>query len=284
MNALTGNIAQRCIDHALALEAGNTGESRAFDFHGEVTFPGAIIAGMPVVLRAVVQHGEAGGGEGCREELFDFCCEWSGHIFPSTPKNTICHPMRHDRFHGRVSGVKRGCERPGCTDVGEFRAPGRRASSFDGPGDFRWFCLDHVREFNAGYDWFEGMTAEEIIAAQHPAVGWESESRAFRATGGVDSAPRWADFKDPLDAISKRARAFSSQQRADGRPMTPDERRAFDTLGLGLDADRKDLRSRYSQLVRRYHPDRNGGDRSMEGKLQGVVEAYNLLKTSRIFA
>ena len=192
--------------------------------------------------------------------------------------------MRHDRFHGRCSGSRRGCDRPGCPEQGEFRAPGPRAPGFDGPGDYRWFCLDHVREFNAGYDWFHGMTTDEIIAAQHPVFGWDSETRAFRPTAGIDDAPRWADFSDPLDAISRRARAFRPGLRADGHPVSPDERRAFDALGLPLEADRTALRSRYSQLVRCYHPDRNGGDRSLEGKLQAVVEAYNLLKSSRIFA
>jgi hypothetical protein len=183
-----------------------------------------------------------------------------------------------------MSGAQRGCERPGCPEAGEFRAPGRRLSGFDGPGDYRWFCLDHVREFNAGYDWFEGMSADEIFAAQHPMAGWENESRAFRPTAGVDQAPRWADYKDPLDAINLRARAFHSAQRPDGRMITPDERRAFEVLGLSHDADRKGLRERYSQLVRRYHPDRNGGDRSMETKLQRVVEAYDLLRASALFA
>jgi len=192
--------------------------------------------------------------------------------------------VRHDRFHGRVSGTHRNCERPGCREHGEFRAPGHRAPGFDGPGDYRWFCLDHVREFNAGYDWFAGMSAAEIIAAQHPAAGWEGETRAFRATAGIDQAPRWADFKDPLDAINARARSFRQSVRPDMPPMAPDELRAFETLGLDHAADRKALRSRYSQLVRRYHPDKNGGDRSMEAKLQAVVEAYNLLKSSALFA
>lgn len=183
-----------------------------------------------------------------------------------------------------MGGANEPCQRPGCPEAGEFRAPGERTPGFDGPGDYRWFCLDHVREFNAGYNWFEGMNAEEIMAAQHPAAGWDSETRAFRPTAGIDDAPRWADFKDPIDAISKRARRMHPQQRPDGRPVTPDERRALETLGLALDADRKALRARYSQLVRRYHPDRNGGDRSLEGKLQRVVEAYNLLKSSRMFA
>ena len=98
------------------------------------------------------------------------------------------HPVNHDRFHGRIRDSRRDCDWAGCEERGEFRAPGLRSSGFDGPGDYRWFCLDHVREFNAGYNWFAGMTAEEIMAAQHPAAGWDSETRAFRPTAGVDDA------------------------------------------------------------------------------------------------
>lgn len=192
--------------------------------------------------------------------------------------------MRHDRFHGRIGGAGRGCDRPGCHEAGEFRAPGPRGSSFDGPGDYRWFCLDHVREFNAGYDWFEGMTAEEIMRAQSPIHGWERETRAFSPTAGIDSAPRWADFADPLEAINARARARRPVERKDGRPVTPDERKALELLGLPLDSDRSMLRSRYSALVREYHPDRNGGDRSFEKRLQAVVEAYQLLRKAAAFA
>ena len=191
--------------------------------------------------------------------------------------------MKHDRFHGRVGGSRRPCERPGCSEPGEFRAPGRRASGFDGPGDYRWFCLDHVRELNAGYDWFEGMTAEEILRAQSPIHGWDRQTRAFSPTAGIDAAPRWADFSDPLEAISARARARRPAERQDGRAVTPDERRALDVLGLPIDTTLHDLRGRYSQLVRKYHPDRNGGDRSFEARLQDVVEAYQLLRKASAF-
>lgn len=196
--------------------------------------------------------------------------------------------MRHDRFHGRCEAGGRACNWPGCDEAGEFRAPGPNASGFDGPGDYRWFCLEHVREFNSGYDFFRGMSADEILRAQSPIHGWERETRAFSPTAGIDSAPRWADFTDPLDAISGRARARAKAarpaQREDGRIVSPDERRALETLDLPLDADRKALRGRYSELVRRYHPDRNGGDRSFETKLQGVVEAYQLLRKAAAFA
>ncbi len=192
--------------------------------------------------------------------------------------------MKQSRFHGRVEGAGRPCEWPGCPELGEFRAPGPQASGFDGPGVYRWLCLEHVREFNAGYDWFAGMSPEEIIEAQHPVHGWDRQTRAFSPTAGIDSAPRWADFSDPLEAIAQRARARKPAERADGRAVTGEERRALEVLGLALDASRHDLRSRYSQLVRKYHPDRNGGDRSFEARLQAVVEAYQLLRKAAAFA
>jgi hypothetical protein len=192
--------------------------------------------------------------------------------------------VRHDRFHGRSSAAGRACDAPDCAEPGEFRAPGPRGSSFDGPGDYRWFCLEHIRAFNAGYDWFAGMSPEEIMRAQSPIHGWEHQTRAFSPTAGIDAAPRWADFKDPLDAISGRARARRPAQRQDGRAVTPDERRALEVLNLPLDADRRALRRRYTELVHALHPDRNGGDRSSEQRLQTVVEAYQLLRKAAAFA
>ena len=74
------------------------------------------------------------------------------------------------------------------------------------------------------------------------------------------------------------------RQEAARRGIGAEERKAYEVLGLGFDADRKTLRTRYSELVRRYHPDRNGGDRSHEAQLQQVVEAYNHLRSTPAFA
>jgi hypothetical protein len=194
--------------------------------------------------------------------------------------------MRHQRFHGRYEDSGRECEAEGCREPGEFRAPGERSASFDGPGDTRWFCLDHVREFNSGYDWFAGMSPEEIIEAQSPINGWRRDTRAFRADAGVGGVPRWADFDDPLEAIGMRAselRARAAGREARAR-FTPREQEALGVMGLDPQADRKRLRSRYSELVRKYHPDRNGGDRAYEARLQSVVEAYQLLRKAAAFA
>lgn len=187
---------------------------------------------------------------------------------------------RGTRFHGRVEANGRSCSEPGCAAPGEFRAP-LLPGSFDGPGEWRWLCLDHVREFNAGYNFFAGMTPDEIEAQQRPFAGWERETRAF---SGVDRPPRWADFSDPLDAIGARFAGGRPPERKDGKPLSGDDRQAMRVLGLHTDADRRALRERYSELVRRYHPDRNGGDRSHERALAETIAAYQQLRRSPAFA
>ena len=126
---------------------------------------------------------------------------------------------------------------------------------------------------------FDGMSAEEIQDAQGPLGGWEQPSRKFAANG--------ADRR-LLERFFRSARCDLDALRAHPcrRPsrFTKSERRALSVLGLGEDSDRHQLRKRYSGLVRRYHPDKNGGDRSHEGKLGAVIEAYQLLRKSAAFA
>ena len=188
--------------------------------------------------------------------------------------------VKQTRLHGRVEGARARCAAPGCDAPGEFKAP-LQPADFDGPGAWRFLCLDHVREHNAKYNFFQGMSPEEIQDAQGPLGGWERPSRRF-AANGADPPPSWSDFTDPLDAISAR---FGRRRdpRSASRFSKP-ERRALSVLGLAEDTDLHALRQRYSALVRRYHPDKNGGDRSHEGRLGEVIEAYQLLRKAAAFA
>lgn len=188
---------------------------------------------------------------------------------------------KQSRMHGRVEGARARCAVAGCDAPGEFKAP-LLAANFDGPGAWRFLCLDHVREHNAKYNYFEGMSPEEISQAQGPLGGWERPSRRF-AANGADPPPKWSDFSDPLDAISGRFGRLRENPGQHSR-FSRSEQRALSVLGLGEDANRHSLRQRYSALVRRYHPDKNGGDRSQEARLGEVIEAYQLLRKAPAFA
>src|SRR3954453_18896453 len=138
---------------------------------------------------------------------------------------------KQSRMHGRVEGAQAQCAVPGCGEPGEFKAP-LQSANFDGPGAWRFLCLDHVREHNAKYNFFDGMTPEEIQEAQSPLGGWERPSRKF-AANGADPPPAWADFADPLDGIATRFRCPA----VDRKPsrFNKAERRALSVLGLGDD-------------------------------------------------
>jgi hypothetical protein len=187
---------------------------------------------------------------------------------------------KSEKWKGRVEGAAEHCGAAGCAEPGEFRAP-LEAGNFDGPGRWHYLCLDHVRMHNARYNYFSGMSSEEITAAQSPIAGWERSSRPF-ASLGADPPPAWSDFTDPLDAIAARFRHDVARGAVDR--FTPGERDALKVMGLKDDVERLALRQRYSELVRRYHPDRNGGDRGLEAKLSKVIAAYQTLKGARAFA
>ena len=178
-------------------------------------------------------------------------------------------PKRASRLHGRVERAAP-CDHPGCANVGEFRAP--RSNRVPGnEAGWQFLCLDHVRAFNAGYNFFDGLSPDEIRDAQSPLAGWEAT-----ATAKGRMAFSFGDAHDLFGADRKPAPA---QRKWAGFG----DAQALLALGLGDAATADDVRRAYKRLVRRYHPDSNKGDRSMEGKLQGVVNAYTHLKSASAF-
>jgi hypothetical protein len=177
------------------------------------------------------------------------------------------------------------CEWPRCGAPATHRAPkGRlRASEY-------WrFCLDHVREYNNSYNFFEGMSDDAIAKYQKEdltghrptwkmgSVGGERgdtkrNSRGFRGSG-------WA-AEDPFGLFERAARGDRARPAAEGRKVLNAQRRALDVLGLEPDAQRADIKARFKVLVKRHHPDANGGDRTSEDRLREIIQAYNYLKSA----
>lgn len=299
MNAGREQIGQRAVHQPLPRDARLAGEGVGDDVDREMRLSGAVVAHMAGMVVAVVGDGEGGWRERVPKAEGDQVGEGDGggvgHATYITrfakgsrvARERLSKDRPNARFHGRVEANGRPCEVPGCPESGEFRAPPLEGAPQGGdrPSAYRWFCLDHIRAFNAGYNYFAGMTAEEIHDAQRPYAGWERETRAFARAGG-DPGPAWADFADPLDAIGAKFRGVreARAERQDGRPLSPADRSALKVMGLAVDVDRTGLRKRYSELVRLYHPDRNGGDRSHEAALQKVIAAYQQLKGAAAFA
>ena len=178
------------------------------------------------------------------------------------------------------------CQWDGCDEPGKHRAPvGRHAE-----GEYFIFCFEHVQRYNKGYNYFSGLSDNEIARYQKEAITGHRPTWTVGVNKNAKYGPTNANFrsgsagsqarmKDPFGFIEQtRARANRSEPRT--RKLKPLEGQAFETLGLAANANATDIKSRYKELVKKHHPDANGGDRGSEERFRAVVQAYQLLKQS----
>lgn len=175
------------------------------------------------------------------------------------------------------------CEWEGCTAAGAHRAPKGRGRE----GQYHRFCLDHVREYNKSYNYFAGMADDAIAAFQKDALTghrptWTVGVNRTAASAGTeprgDSGP---DLNDPF-GIFHGARPAGSHRTMEEpkRKVSALTQQAFDSLGLDVASTREAIKARFKALVKRHHPDANGGDRASEERLRQIIQAYNYLKTA----
>ncbi len=172
--------------------------------------------------------------------------------------------------------AKTPCSHPGCGEEGIFRAPKGRERE----GEYFTFCKDHVREYNATYDYFRGMDDASMAKfRQADAIGhrptWKLGARA--ASSHVD---------ETVFAEARAARRRGLRGKAPQTEPPPHYNalamKALITLELDGQATQAKIKARYKDLVKRHHPDANGGDRSSEGKLREIIQAYKYLRANKL--
>ena len=177
------------------------------------------------------------------------------------------------------------CQWKGCDKPGRFRAPKGRGRE----GEFYLFCQEHVRQFNASYNYFDGMSDNEVEDFRKDATyghrpTWKVGENAY--VGGKRRAPNADDINRVRQSSGSDAQGFhawrAKQERSEAkrpqRKLKPLEKKSLKVLGLAEGAEREEIKSRFKALVKRHHPDANGGDRGSEEKLREIIQAYNYLK------
>ncbi len=165
------------------------------------------------------------------------------------------------------------CAHPECSEKAEFRAPKSRETL----EEFYWFCLQHVREYNAGWNYFAGMDDAAIEKSVREDTVWR------RPTWPLGVRPGAATFHVPLGLLGSEAAADPAKVRAgevQRRSMTGAERQAMSELGLEPPVSREEVKTRYKILAKTLHPDANGGDKRAEERLKSVNHAYKTLRDS----
>jgi len=178
-----------------------------------------------------------------------------------------------------------GCQWPKCDAPATHRAPkGRLRAS-----EYWQFCLEHVREYNNSYNFFAGMSEDAVAKYQKDALTGHRPTWKMGSVGGQRAARRGrSEFAtdamatdDPFSLFGEAGpRASHGRTAPERRTVLNAQRRALDVLGLEGDAQRADIKARFKVLVKRHHPDANGGDRGSEDRLREIIQAYNYLKSA----
>lgn len=183
-------------------------------------------------------------------------------------------------MHDDVSEDTRTCEWPGCAFGAEHRAPRSR----DMLREYRWFCLEHIRDYNRRWNYFEGMSEAEVEADLRRDTVWQrptwpigegdpTESRGPKPGSG----PFGIDpehFNDAFGFFDDTA----GEEKSKDVSANAETRVALATFGLDLPIDKDTLKGRYKELVKRYHPDTNGGTKEAEEKFKEIHLAYETLR------
>lgn len=162
------------------------------------------------------------------------------------------------------------CDWPGCSADGGFRAPRGR----DKLTEYFWFCLAHVRDYNASWNYYKGMTEDEIEADVRADTVWQRPSWPFIKAMHAASFRASPLFED-IDGSTAGGR---EQPRSPGqRSAAAAESRALAMLDLTPPLTLAIVKARYKTLVKLYHPDANDGDKAAEEKFKDISEAYRIV-------
>ncbi|MFZ1416524.1 MAG: J domain-containing protein [Defluviicoccus sp.] len=152
------------------------------------------------------------------------------------------------------------CEWPGCANAAAYPAPRSRSHL----KDYFWYCLDHVRVYNATWNYYAGMSDAEVEADVRADTVWQR--------------PSWRLGTEPAAGV--RERLHDSFGILGDEPLVPparpptEEERALLILDLRPPVTLAIVKAQYKILVKKYHPDATGGDKAAEERFKEISEAY----------
>ncbi len=182
-----------------------------------------------------------------------------------------------------------GCDWPGCSEFGRYPAPKGR----DHEGQYHRFCLDHVRGYNKSYNYFAGMSDIDVMSWQRHAVTGHRPTWPLGQNTRAPHNPRAQDgeagpaggagerLHDPFDVLGRGADRTGRSRAGSARPQRParnSDLKALHSLGLDETATPDQVKAQYKMLVKRLHPDANGGSRDNEDQLREIIHAYGRLR------
>jgi len=179
------------------------------------------------------------------------------------------------RIKPKILSKKQVCDYGGCNEHGEFLAKTKSSVKF-------FYCLNHIKDFNKNYNFFEGMSEEEVIDYQISAIighrpTWKSGTNPQASYFSKFAKNDGSAFDDPFDLFEKEK--TSKYERQSKIKKGKISEKAYKLLDFNSVSNKSDIRKKFKEVVKSLHPDTNGGDNSQEDLLKEVISAYKALKS-----
>ena len=159
------------------------------------------------------------------------------------------------------------CAHINCNKIGNFKAPISRENI----NEYIYFCIEHIREYNKKWNYYEGLNNEEIESEIRKATTWERPTWPIR--DGVKK--NWDnmnfEFYDFDNLNNKEAEKKNEN-------FSIDEIKAFKIFNISPTKNIEIIKKAYKKLVKKYHPDYNMGNKEYENKIKEINQAYNDIK------
>ncbi len=168
----------------------------------------------------------------------------------------------------------RKCDKEGCKEKGEFKAPKSRILM----SQYYFFCLDHVKEYNKSWDFYKGLSVNQIENSMREDIIWNRPSWPLK--GGPQKVIEqinnfFADDSNPFNTDRQNNQYFKNKLIDEN--LTNEENQALSTLNLNLPLSLENIKKSYKKLVKIFHPDVNGNNKKAEDKFKEINKAYKIL-------
>ncbi len=166
------------------------------------------------------------------------------------------------------------CDSENCNEKGEYRAPKSRIRL----NEYFYFCLKHIKEYNKSWDFYKGLTVNQIELSMRKDTVWDRPSWPLKGDPNkvLDQINEFISNDYNLFKKDKDFREFD-KNRLEDVSLTPEQNKALHLFGLKLPVNLEELKKKYKKLVKIFHPDVNDNNKEAENKFKEINESYKLL-------
>lgn len=173
------------------------------------------------------------------------------------------------------------CDAPECGEFGEFRAPRSKTQLTN----YYWFCLVHVRGYNAQWNFYSGFSRDDIEKQIRSDTTWRRPTWPLGLFGAQKKmAPGGPGINFGAFGPDSWDQTYTQAEEVNGDYWRPrpgsEEEDALAVFDLKPPVTIDIIRTRYKTLVKRNHPDANGGNKESEERLKNITRAYAVLRKS----